>query len=72
MPTSSARRSPGPAPAKAARPRRSSSVTLAACRDRSPVRLFIAEKGADMHCRVGNLSLSNAVVYDWLAEVFGK
>jgi hypothetical protein len=24
-----------------------------------------------MHCQVGNLALSNAVVYDWLAEVFG-
>jgi pimeloyl-ACP methyl ester carboxylesterase len=35
-------------------------------------RLFTAEEGADMHCQVGNLSLSNAVVYDWLAEVFGK
>ena len=34
-------------------------------------RMFTAEEGADMHCQVGNLSLSNAVVYDWLAEVFG-
>jgi hypothetical protein len=33
-------------------------------------RPFTAEEGADMHCQVGNLSLSNAVVYDWLAEVF--
>jgi hypothetical protein len=33
-------------------------------------RLFTVEEGADMHCQVGNLSLSNAVVYDWLAEVF--
>ena len=34
-------------------------------------RMFSAEEGADMHCQVGNLALSNAVVYDWLAEVFG-
>jgi pimeloyl-ACP methyl ester carboxylesterase len=33
-------------------------------------RMFAAEEGADMHCQVGNLSLSNAVVYDWLSEVF--
>jgi pimeloyl-ACP methyl ester carboxylesterase len=43
------------------------------CREVSgPVsrRMFTAEEGADMHCQVGNLSLSNAVVYDWLSEVF--
>src|SRR5262245_56603064 len=40
--------------------RGSSSAALAACRDRC---LFSAEEGADMHCQVGNLSLSNAVVY---------
>lgn len=34
-------------------------------------RLFTAEEGADMHCQLGNLTLSNAVVYDWLSEVFG-
>jgi hypothetical protein len=33
-------------------------------------RLFTAQEGADMHSHVGNLSLSNAVVYDWLTEVF--
>ena len=32
-------------------------------------RMFTAEEGADMHCQVGNLSLSNAVVYDWLSEM---
>ncbi len=26
-------------------------------------------EGADMHCQVGNLPLSNAVIYDWLEEV---
>jgi pimeloyl-ACP methyl ester carboxylesterase len=43
-----------------------------ACGVSGPVtkRLFTVEEGADMHCQVGNLSLSNAVVYDWLAEVF--
>ncbi len=33
-------------------------------------RMFTADEGADMHCQVGNLSLSNAVVYDWLSDVF--
>ena len=28
-----------------------------------------AGEGADMHCQVGKLSLSNAVVYDWLGEL---
>lgn len=31
-------------------------------------RLFIAAEGADMHCQLGNLPLSNAVLYDWLDE----
>jgi hypothetical protein len=31
-------------------------------------RMFTAAEGADMHCQVGNLPLSTAVVYDWLAE----
>ena len=34
-------------------------------------RPFTAEEGADMHCQLSNLTLSNAVVYDWLSEVFG-
>jgi hypothetical protein len=29
--------------------------------------VFTAEDGADMHCQLGNLALSNAVVFDWLA-----
>ena len=33
-------------------------------------RMFRVDEGADMHCQVGNLSLSNAVVYDWLGDVF--
>lgn len=32
-------------------------------------RVFEVREGADMHCQVGNLPLSNAVVYDWLEEV---
>jgi hypothetical protein len=32
-------------------------------------RVFEVGEGADMHCQVGNLPLSNAVVYDWLEEV---
>jgi hypothetical protein len=32
-------------------------------------RVFDVGEGADMHCQVGNLPLSNAVVYDWLKEV---
>ena len=31
-------------------------------------RVFEVTEGADMHCQVGNLPLSNAVVYDWLEE----
>jgi hypothetical protein len=45
------------------------------CREVSgPVtaRMFTAAEGADMHCQVGNLSLSNAVVYDWLSEIFSE
>lgn len=33
-------------------------------------RIFRTDEGADMHCQLGNLPLSNAVVYDWLDEVF--
>ncbi len=33
-------------------------------------RVFTAEEGADMHCQMGNLPLGNAVLYDWLDEVF--
>lgn len=32
-------------------------------------RVFTVEEGADMHCQLGNLPLSNAVIYDWLTEV---
>jgi hypothetical protein len=31
-------------------------------------RVFEVAEGADMHCQVGNLPRSNAVVYDWLEE----
>lgn len=31
-------------------------------------RVFLQREGAEMHCQFGNLQLSNAVVYDWLAE----
>ena len=31
-------------------------------------RVFSVEEGAEMHCQLGNLPLSNAVVYDWLSE----
>jgi hypothetical protein len=33
-------------------------------------RIFTAEEGADMHCQLGNLPLSCAVVFDWLDEIF--
>jgi hypothetical protein len=33
-------------------------------------RVFTTAEGADSHCQLGNLPLSNAVVYDWLDEVF--
>jgi hypothetical protein len=32
-------------------------------------RSFDVSEGADMHCQLGNLPLSNAVVYDWLDGV---
>jgi len=32
-------------------------------------RIFTIEEGADMHCQIGNLPLSNAVIYDWLMDV---
>lgn len=37
---------------------------------RGPItrRMFTVEEGAEMHCQLGNLPLSNAVVYDWLSE----
>jgi alpha-beta hydrolase superfamily lysophospholipase len=42
-----------------------------AARASGPVtrRVFEVAEGADMHCQLGNLPLSNAVLYDWLAEV---
>ena len=33
-------------------------------------RVFTTAEGADSHCQLGNLPLSNAAVYDWLDEVF--
>jgi alpha-beta hydrolase superfamily lysophospholipase len=33
-------------------------------------RIFTAAEGADMHCQLGNLPLSCAVVFDWLDETF--
>jgi pimeloyl-ACP methyl ester carboxylesterase len=35
-------------------------------------RIFAVQEGADMHCQLGNLPLSNAILYDWLAETFGS
>ena len=32
-------------------------------------RLFTAAEGADTHCQLGNLTLSNAVTLDWLEEL---
>ena len=32
-------------------------------------RLFAAEEGAEAHCQLGNLTLSNAVMLDWLETV---
>ena len=34
-------------------------------------RIFTTAEGADSHCQLGNLPLSNAVIYDWLDELFG-
>ena len=32
-------------------------------------RIFTTAEGADSHCQLANLPLSNAVIYDWLDEV---
>ncbi len=32
--------------------------------------LFTTQLGADMHCQLGNLPLSNAIVFDWLQDQF--
>jgi len=34
-------------------------------------RLFTADEGADTHCQLGNLTLSNAVTMDWLEDTLG-
>lgn len=34
-------------------------------------RVFTRAEGADTHCQLGNLVLSNAVTFDWLEEIFG-
>jgi hypothetical protein len=34
-------------------------------------RTFTAQDGADTHCQLGNLPLSNAVTFDWLDEILG-
>ncbi|EIC22355.1 alpha/beta hydrolase family protein [Thiorhodovibrio frisius] len=34
-------------------------------------RQFTAQEGADAHCQLGNLPLSNAVLLDWLDETLG-
>jgi hypothetical protein len=31
-------------------------------------RVFTTAEGADSHCQLGNLPLSNSVIYDWLDE----
>jgi hypothetical protein len=33
-------------------------------------RVFTTAEGADSHCQLGNLPLSNSVIYDWLDDVF--
>lgn len=33
-------------------------------------RVFTVKEGADAHCQMGNLPVSNAVVFDWLGELF--
>jgi len=35
-------------------------------------RMFTASEGADTHCQLGNLTLSNAVVFDWLENTFAS
>ncbi|MCX2931239.1 prolyl oligopeptidase family serine peptidase [Mycobacterium sp. CVI_P3] len=35
-------------------------------------RMFTSAEGADTHCQLGNLTLSNAVTLDWLDEIVGS
>ncbi len=32
--------------------------------------LFTVEEGAEDHCRVASLSISNQRIFDWLDEIF--
>ncbi|MCV7221224.1 alpha/beta hydrolase family protein [Mycolicibacterium elephantis] len=45
-----------------------------AARSGGPVtqRVFTPDEGADTHCQLGNLVLSNAVTLDWLEDVLGR
>ncbi len=38
---------------------------------KSTMRIFKKQEGADSHCQVTNLPLSNSVLLDWLDDVFG-
>ncbi|MCS6881456.1 MAG: alpha/beta hydrolase [Oscillochloridaceae bacterium] len=38
-------------------------------RGQKAIRVFTAEEGAEAHCQVNNLSLSNQTLFDWLDEV---
>jgi hypothetical protein len=38
-------------------------------RGQKAIRVFTPEEGADAHCQVNNLSLSNQTLFDWLDEV---
>ncbi|MCS7055721.1 MAG: hypothetical protein NZM18_06045, partial [Thermoflexales bacterium] len=38
-------------------------------RGQKAIRVFTAEEGADAHCQVNNLSLSNQTMFDWMDEV---
>ncbi|MDQ2638372.1 MAG: lysophospholipase, partial [Actinomycetota bacterium] len=35
-------------------------------------RMFTTAEGADTHCQLGNLTLSNAVTLDWLDDVLNR
>jgi pimeloyl-ACP methyl ester carboxylesterase len=51
--------------------RRQYDVCIASVGGPTTGRVFNVDEGADMHCQLGNLPLSNAAIYDWLEETFG-
>jgi hypothetical protein len=50
--------------------RRQYDICMASVAGPATGRLLNVNEGAEVHCQVGNLPLSNAVIYDWIEETF--